>query len=54
MSEVIINVLGTAQDAGVPHPNCFCENCTRALNDSRFRRLAASLAIVLPEKKNGI
>lgn len=51
MSEVIVNVLGTAQDAGVPHPNCFCENCTQAHNDARYKRLAASLAIVLPEQR---
>ncbi|MGE8203808.1 MBL fold metallo-hydrolase [Heyndrickxia sp. NPDC080065] len=48
MSEVIVTVIGTAQDAGVPHPNCFCENCKRALEDSNFRRFAASLAIILP------
>ncbi|MEK3888306.1 MBL fold metallo-hydrolase [Bacillus sp. FSL K6-3431] len=51
MSEVIVNVLGTAQDAGVPHPNCFCENCSRALEDPSFKRLAASLAIILPAER---
>ncbi len=49
MTEVILNVLGTAQDAGLPHPNCFCENCLEAIENLGFKRLAASLAIVLPE-----
>lgn len=50
MNEVILNVLGTAQDAGLPHPNCFCKNCSEAINNPKFRRLAASLAIVLPHE----
>lgn len=48
MSEVIVNIIGTAQDAGVPHPNCFCKNCIKALAGQKFRRRAASLAIILP------
>lgn len=52
MSEVILSVLGTAQDAGLPHPNCFCKNCTEAINNPTFRRLAASLAIVLPNEQS--
>ncbi|WNS73595.1 MBL fold metallo-hydrolase [Bacillus sp. DTU_2020_1000418_1_SI_GHA_SEK_038] len=47
MSEVILHVLGTAQDAGLPHPNCYCKNCTDAINNPKLRRFAASLAIVL-------
>ncbi|RFB15304.1 pyrroloquinoline quinone biosynthesis protein PqqB [Bacillus sp. HNG] len=50
MSEVILSVVGTAQDGGLPQANCFCENCKRALADPRFKRMAASLAIVLPEE----
>lgn len=50
MSEVILSVVGTAQDGGLPQANCFCENCKRALADPRFKRTAASLAIVLPEE----
>ena len=50
MTKVIVNVLGSAQDAGIPHPNCFCEQCEKSLADNKFRRYAASLAIVLPEK----
>lgn len=51
MSEVILHVLGTAQDAGIPHPNCFCENCVGAIQDPKKRRTAASLAIVFPNEK---
>lgn len=50
MSKVILHVLGTAQDAGLPHPNCFCKNCVEAIENPAFRRTAASLAIVLPEE----
>ncbi len=51
MSEVILHVLGTAQDAGLPHPNCYCKNCTAAISNPELKRFAASLAIVLPEEK---
>ena len=51
MSEVILHVLGTAQDAGLPHPNCYCENCTAAIRNPQFKRFASSLAIVQPEEK---
>ncbi|MFJ7977012.1 MBL fold metallo-hydrolase [Peribacillus sp. NPDC096379] len=51
MSEVIVNIIGTAQDAGVPHPNCFCKNCVKAIEDAKFRRYASSLAIILPKSK---
>lgn len=51
MSKVILSVLGTAQDGGLPHPNCFCENCKRALADAKFKRTASSLAILLPEEE---
>ncbi len=50
MSEVILSVIGTAQDGGLPQANCFCENCKRAMEDPRFKRTAASLAIILPEE----
>lgn len=51
MNEVIVNIIGSAQDAGVPHPNCFCKNCVKAIEEDKFRRFASSLAIVLPESK---
>ncbi|KAB7704101.1 MBL fold metallo-hydrolase [Bacillus aerolatus] len=50
-SETIIKVLGTAQDGGVPQPNCFCSNCKDALKNPLKKRLAASLGILLPELK---
>lgn len=50
MNEVIVNIVGTAQDAGVPHPNCFCQHCMNALQHGT-RRYAASLAIIEPERK---
>ena len=48
---VILTILGSAQDAGVPQPNCFCENCQLAMIDSTYERTAASLAIILPKQK---
>ncbi|WP_260838653.1 hypothetical protein [Heyndrickxia oleronia] len=41
MCDVIVNIIGTAQDAGIPHPNCFCKNCMRAIEDRKYRRFAA-------------
>ena len=51
MTNIVVNVLGTAQDAGIPHPNCFCPHCKKALTERAFRRLAASIAIVWPGEK---
>ncbi|WP_010677646.1 MBL fold metallo-hydrolase [Bacillus timonensis] len=50
MREVILSVVGTAQDGGLPQANCFCDNCKRAIKDPRYKRTAASLAIILPEE----
>lgn len=43
-----LRVLGTAQDGGLPHAACHCERCEAARRDPARRRLAASLAVVLP------
>lgn len=51
MSKVILSVIGTAQDGGIPHPNCFCENCKASMDNHLLRRSAASLAIILPAEK---
>lgn len=51
MGKVILQVLGTAQDAGVPQPNCYCKNCTRAMEDPAWKRRAASLAVIFPENR---
>lgn len=40
-----VHLLGTAQDAGVPHAGCSCSNCTRAWSEPQHRRLPASLAL---------
>lgn len=47
---MFVKVLGTAQDAGIPHPNCFCTTCNLARRDKRYQRLAASLSIHLEEE----
>ncbi|WP_010096485.1 MBL fold metallo-hydrolase [Ornithinibacillus scapharcae] len=51
MSSVILSVIGTAQDGGIPHPNCFCENCKVSKDNHLLRRSAASLAIILSDEK---
>lgn len=43
---VVVMVLGTAQDGGIPHIGCRCVNCARAEKDPRFVRRIASLAIL--------
>ncbi|WP_257350957.1 MBL fold metallo-hydrolase [Pseudalkalibacillus decolorationis] len=50
-TKVIVKVLGTAQDGGVPHPNCSCEHCQLSDHRPELRRLASSLAIILPDLK---
>jgi pyrroloquinoline quinone biosynthesis protein B len=42
---VMVKVLGTAQDGGIPHIGCSCANCQKAWQDSRFSRLISSLAV---------
>ncbi len=44
-ANVLVIVLGTAQDGGLPHIGCSCLNCQKAWQDSRFSRLISSLAI---------
>ena len=46
---MLVNVLGTAQDAGIPHPNCHCRTCSLARRDSKYRRAAASLSLHFEE-----
>ncbi len=38
-----VKILGTIQDAGIPHINCQCNNCTSAIIKSK---LVASIAII--------
>lgn len=43
---VEIQILGSAQDGGVPHVGCICKNCLSALNNPVKQRMVASLAII--------
>jgi pyrroloquinoline quinone biosynthesis protein B len=48
----LVKVLGTAQDGGIPQIGCYCQNCLRAREDTRFSRLISSLGLIdLEEKK---
>ncbi|UCG70058.1 MAG: MBL fold metallo-hydrolase [Thermoplasmata archaeon] len=40
-----IMILGSGQDAGIPHTGCFCDICNEARDDPKFRRLGPSIAI---------
>lgn len=40
-----IMVLGSGQDAGIPHTSCDCEICSKAKKDTKFRRWGPSIAI---------
>ncbi len=42
---MLVHVLGTAQDGGVPHPGCTCPRCEAAQADPQLARTASSLAI---------
>ncbi len=43
---IVIKILGTAQDGGLPQLGCSCDNCRRAREQSGFSRSIASLAII--------
>lgn len=44
-----VQVLGTAQDGGLPHVACDCVRCEAARSDPGQRRHVASMAVILPE-----
>ncbi len=46
MSSLMLVVLGTAQDAGIPHVGCGCATCGSARLNLAQRRLASSLAVL--------
>ena len=51
-SDVVVKVLGTAQDGGIPHFGCYCMKCMRAWKKPSLSRLISSLAILdLKESK---
>jgi len=43
---VLVKVLGTAQDGGIPQLGCTCRNCRRAWRDPHAKRMIASLAVI--------
>jgi len=45
-TDVLVKVLGTAQDGGLPQPGCYCKNCLRARNIPQYSRLISSLGIL--------
>lgn len=51
MNQAVLTILGTAQDAGIPQPNCTCAQCKEALTNPAKKRYAASLAVVMPEEE---
>ena len=52
MKDIIIKILGTAQDGGYPQPNCDCKNCTNAINNNELVRYPASIGILDTKNKN--
>ncbi|MBT8082420.1 MAG: pyrroloquinoline quinone biosynthesis protein PqqB [Gammaproteobacteria bacterium] len=44
--DVHIQVLGVAQDAGLPQANCYQSHCMRAWEEPALRRMATSIAVV--------
>ena len=49
---VLAQVLGTAQDGGIPQIGCYCRNCLRAREDARLTRRISSIALIdFVEKK---
>ena len=45
-SDVVLKILGSAQDGGLPELGCRCQYCSWARENSEFRRLISSLAIL--------
>lgn len=44
--DVLIKILGTAQDGGLPTMGCHCQNCEDARRDPRHARMVVSLGIL--------
>ena len=44
--EIFIEVLGVAQDAGLPQADCYRPHCLRAWEDPELRRRATSIAVI--------
>jgi pyrroloquinoline quinone biosynthesis protein B len=51
-TDILVKVLGTAQDGGIPQIACYCKNCLLARKNPQYSRLISSVAILdLKEKK---
>jgi pyrroloquinoline quinone biosynthesis protein B len=44
-SKTKLKILGSGQDAGIPHTGCFCSVCNRARRQKRYQRLGPSIAV---------
>lgn len=49
--KVVVKILGTAQDGSFPQVNCQCRNCSLIEKNPELKRLAASLAVIMPKKQ---
>lgn len=45
-----LKVLGSGQDAGIPHTACYCSICARARREVAKRRLGPSIALISKKK----
>lgn len=50
-ADVIVKVLGTAQDAGYPQTGCYWPNCQRARKEPALARLKPSIAVLDMKEK---
>jgi len=48
VDQLLVKVLGTGQDGGVPHVACYCENCTHARENPAAVRRGPSLGLYDP------
>ena len=42
---VIVTILGTAQDAGIPQAGCSCDRCLNAHNNQNLKKYPVSIGI---------
>ena len=43
---VIVTILGTAQDAGIPQAGCSCDRCLSAHNNQNLKKYPVSIGTV--------
>jgi pyrroloquinoline quinone biosynthesis protein B len=43
---MMVKILGSGQDGGIPHVGCTCKVCSIARSDLEFRRLGPSIALI--------